>query len=77
MTECGRHLSVGFNLEAAQLTLKHNGDDVEKLPEVKKVLNICRNKIMKSSTGDQRYVSLILISILPRLLIIWRALLIE
>ena len=77
LTECGRHLSVGFNLEAAQLTLKHNGDDVEKLPEVKKVLNICRNKITKSSTSDQRYVSLILISILPRLLIIWRALLIE
>jgi len=32
MTECGRHLSIGFNLEAGQLTLKHNGDDVEKLP---------------------------------------------
>ena len=54
LTECGRHLSVGFNLEAAQLTLKHNGDDVEKLPEVQKKLQICRNKTTKSSTGDQR-----------------------
>jgi len=54
-TECGRHLSIGFNLETAQLTLKHNGDDVEKLPEVEKELpKICRNKITKSSTGDQR-----------------------
>ena len=32
MTEFGRHLSISFNLKAAQLTLKHNGDDVEKLP---------------------------------------------
>ena len=54
MTECGRHLCVGFDLKTAQLTLKHNGDDVEKLPEVKKELNICRNKIMKSSNGDQK-----------------------
>jgi len=54
MTECGRHLSISFNVEAAQLTLKHNGDDVEKLPEVKKELMICRNKITKSSTSDQR-----------------------
>ena len=56
MTECGRHLSIGFNLEAAQLTLKHNGDDVEKLPQVEKVLQICRNKTTttKSSTSDQR-----------------------
>ena len=77
ITKCGRHLSISVNLEAAQLTLKHNGDDVEKLPEVKKELSICRNKTTKSSTLDQRYVSLILISILPRLLIIWRALLIE
>ena len=51
-TECGRHLSISFNLEADQLTLKHNGDDVEKLPEVKKELKICRNKITKSSTSD-------------------------
>ena len=54
MTECGRHLGIGFDLEAAQLTLKHNGEDVEKLPEVKKEMTICRNKITKSSTGDQR-----------------------
>ena len=38
MSKCGRHLSISFNLEQAQLTLKHNGDDVEKLPEVQKVL---------------------------------------
>ena len=61
ITECGRHFSIGLNLETNQLTLKVNGDDVEKLPEVKKELKICRNKIKHSSTGDQRYVSLILI----------------
>ena len=54
MTECGRHLGIGFDLEAAQLTLKHNGENVEKLPEVKKEMKICRNKITKSSTGDLR-----------------------
>ena len=56
MTECGRHLSIGCNPETAQLTLKHNGDDVEsgewrveKLPEVEKELpKICRNKIKHS-----------------------------
>ena len=48
ITECGRHLSIGFNLEATQLTLKHNGDYVEKLPQVEKVLQICRNKIKHS-----------------------------
>ena len=32
MTECGRHLSISSNPKTAQLTLKHNGDDVEKLP---------------------------------------------
>ena len=57
MTKCGRHLSIGFNLKTSQLTLKHNGDDVENLPEVEKELRICRNKITKSSTSDQRYVS--------------------
>ena len=59
MTECGRHLSISFNLKTAQPTLKHNGDDMEKLPQVEKVLQICRNKTTKSSTSDQRYVSLI------------------
>ena len=77
MTECGRHLSIGFNLETSQLTLKHNGDDLENLPLLKKELRICRNKITKSSTGDQRYVSLIGILFLPRLLIIWRVLITE
>ena len=66
ITKCGRHLSVGFNLKNSQLTLKHNGDDVEKLPQVEKVLQICRNKIKHSSTSDQRYVSLIRILNLPR-----------
>ena len=66
-TKCGRHLSIGFSLKTAQLTLKHNGEDVEKLPEVKKVLKICRNKIKHSSTADQRCVSLISILSLPRL----------
>ena len=61
MTKYGRHLSIGFNLKTAQLTLKHNGDDVEKLPEVEKKLLICRNKITNSSSADQRYVTLILI----------------
>ena len=61
MTKCGRHLAISFNLEAAQLTLKHNGEDVEKLPEIQKELMICRNKTTKSSTSDQRYVSLIFI----------------
>ena len=59
MTEFGRHLSISFNLKKAQLTLKHNGEDVEKLPEAQKELKICRNKIMDSSTADQRYVNLI------------------
>ena len=77
ITKCGRHLAISFNLEAAQLTLKHNGEDVERLPEVKKELMICRNKITKSSTSDQRYVTLILILCLPRLLIIWRVLFTE
>ena len=77
MTECGRCLSISFNLKTSQLTLKHNGDDVEKLPQVEKVLEICRNKIKHSSTSDQRYVSLILIPNLSRLLIIWRALFTE
>ena len=77
MTKCGRRLSIGFNLETNQLTLKHNGDDVEKLPQVEKVLQICRNKIKHSSTSDQRYVSLISILFLPRLLIIWRVLFTE
>ena len=48
MTEFGRHLSIGFNLETAQFTLKHNGNDVEKLPEVEKELRICRNKTKHS-----------------------------
>ena len=48
MTKCGRHLCIGFNLEAAQLTLKHNGEDVEKLPQVEKKLQVCRNKIKHS-----------------------------
>ena len=61
MTKCGRHLAISFNLKTSQLILKHNGEDVEKLPEVEKELNIYRNKITKSSTSDQRYVSLILI----------------
>ena len=59
ITECGRHLSIGFNLKTAQITLKHNGDDVEKLPEVEKELKIYRNKIKHSKTSDQRYVTLI------------------
>lgn len=45
MTECGRHLSISFNLKTSQLTLKHNGEDVDKLPEVEKELKIFRNKI--------------------------------
>jgi len=35
--------------------LKHNGDDVESLPEVEKDLSLFRNKIVKSSTSDQRF----------------------
>ena len=66
MTECGRHLSIGYNQKTAQLTLKHNGDDVESLPEVEKELRICRNKIKHSKSSDQRYVSLIKILFLPR-----------
>ena len=38
ITKCGRHLSISSNPKTAQLTLKHNGDDVEKLPQVEKVL---------------------------------------
>jgi len=48
VTKCGRHLSISFNLKTSQLTLKHNGDDVESLPEVEKELKICRNKIKHS-----------------------------
>ena len=77
ITKCGRRLSVGFNLEAAQLTLKHNGENVEKLPEVEKKLQICRNKTTKISNDDQRYVSLIGILIFPSLLIIWLVMFIE
>ena len=77
ITKCGRHLSVSFDLETDQLTLKHNGEDVEKLPKVEKVLQIYRNKVKHSQTSDQRYVTLILILFLPRLLIIWRALFTE
>ena len=63
VTKCGRHLSIGCNPKTAELTLKHNGDDVESLPEVEKEPpKICRNKVKHSKTGDQRYVSLILIS---------------
>ena len=36
MTECGRHLSISFNLKTSQLILKHNGDDLENLPLLKK-----------------------------------------
>ena len=77
ITKCGRHLSVSFDLETDQLTLKHNGEDVEKLPKVEKVLQIYRNKVKHSQTSDQRYVTLILILFLPRLLIIWRVLFTE
>ena len=66
ITKFGRRLSIGFNLKTAQLTLKHNGDDVESLPEVEKELRICRNKIKHSKSSDQRYVSLIKILFLPR-----------
>ena len=65
-TTCGRHLCIGFNLKEAKLTLKHNGEDVERLPEVEKVLQVCRNKITNIQAADQRYVTLILISRLPR-----------
>ena len=34
-TKCGRKLSIGYLLDAAHLTLKHNGIDVERLPTVK------------------------------------------
>ena len=44
-----------FNLKTAQLTLKHNGEDVEKLPKVEKELKICRNKTMSRSSADQRF----------------------
>jgi len=54
ITQSGRHLSISYNLKTAQLTLKHNGDDVESLPQVVKVLQICRNKIKHSKTSDQR-----------------------
>ena len=77
ITKFGRRLSIGFNLKTAQLTLKHNGDDVESLPEVEKELRICRNKIKHSKSSDQRYVSQIKILFLPRLLIIWRVLFTE
>ena len=41
-------LSISFNLKRSQLTLKHNGYDVEMLPQVKKELpKICRNKTTK------------------------------
>ena len=54
ITEEGWYLSVSFNLKTAQLTLKCNGEDVEKLPEVEKELKICRNKTKHSKTVDQR-----------------------
>ena len=77
MTKFGRHLSISFNLKTDRLILKNNGEDVEKLPQVEKVLEIYRNKITKSSAGDQRYVNLIEILCLARLLIIWRVLFTE
>ena len=43
MTEFGRRLSIGFNLETAQLILKHNGQDVEKLPKAEEFLQGPKN----------------------------------
>ena len=37
LTKCGRHFSISFNLETAQLTLKQNGEDLEKLPKAEGV----------------------------------------
>lgn len=51
-----RHLSIGFDLTTDQITMKHLGVDAEKLPQVEKILEICRNKIVDTTIGDQRQV---------------------
>lgn len=54
LTDSQRHLSIGYNLAAGQLTLKNQGVDVEKLPPVALNSQICQHKIVDTSTGITR-----------------------
>ena len=47
-----RHMSIGYNLEADHLTMRYQGVDADKLPRPQQCLEICRNKIVDSSTAD-------------------------
>ena len=58
MTECGRHLSISFNLKTSQLILKHNGVDVPKLPAPELSQELHPYKIEGTTTADQQYVPL-------------------
>ena len=54
VTSSQRYLSVSFDLKEDHLTMKQQGVDAHKLPEVKKSPEICRNRIETTLTSESR-----------------------